>query len=75
MYGDPREGRSDVAIPPKWAPETAGVKQPILSDKGSRRTYAERFWGQVLSKYLLGTQGRPNLCFGGFSTCGEPNLT
>ena len=50
-----------------------GVKQPLLSDKGSRSTYAVRFWGQVLRKYLRGTQGCPHLCFGGFSTYGEPS--
>ena len=26
-----------------------------------------RFWGQLLRKFLRGTQGRPDLCFGGFS--------
>ena len=35
--------------------------------------YAVRFWEQVLRKYLWGTQSRPDLCFGGFSTYGEPN--
>ena len=45
----------------------------MLSDKGSRSIYGDRFWGQVLRKYLQGTQGRPELCFGGFSTYGEPN--
>ena len=52
-----------------WAPETGGVKQPLLSDEGSRNTYA----GQALRKYLLGTQGRPDLCFSGLSIYGEPN--
>ena len=37
-----------------------------MSDKGSRSIYVDRFWGQVLRKYLQGTQGRPELCFGGF---------
>ena len=32
------------------------------------------FWGQVLRKYLRGTQGRPDLCFSGFGTYREPNL-
>ena len=45
----------------------------MLSDKGSRSIYVDRFWGQVLRKYLRGTQGRPELCFGGFSTYGEPH--
>ena len=45
----------------------------MLSDKRSRSTYVDRFWGQVLRKYLGGTQGRPDLCFAGFSTYGEPN--
>ena len=45
----------------------------MLSDKGSQGIYVDRFWGQVLRKYLWGTQGRPELCFGGFSTYGEPN--
>ena len=44
----------------------------MLSDKGSRSIYFDHFWGQVLRKYLQGTQGRPELCFGGFSTFGEP---
>ena len=57
-----------------WAPEVAGVKQPPVSDKGSGSTYAVRFWGQVLRKYLRGTQGHPDLCFGGFSTYGEPMM-
>ena len=35
--------------------------------------YTVRFCGQVLRKYLQGTQGRRDLCFGGFSTYGEPN--
>ena len=56
-----------------WAPEMALVKQPLLSDKGIRSTYAVRFWRQALKKYVRGTQGRPNLCFGGFNTYGEPN--
>ena len=43
------------------------------SDKGSRSIYVDRFRGQVLRKYLQGTQGHPALCFGGFSTYGEPN--
>ena len=38
-----------------------------------RSTYAVRFWGQVLRKYLRGTQGCPGLCFGGFSIYREPN--
>ena len=45
----------------------------MLSDKASRSICVDRFSGQVLRKYLQGTQGRPELCFGGFSTCGEPN--
>ena len=44
----------------------------MLSDKGNWCIYVDRFWGQVLRKYLRGTQGRPKLCFGGFSTYGEP---
>ena len=27
-----------------WPPETARAKQPLLSDKGSRGTYAARYW-------------------------------
>ena len=45
----------------------------MLSDKGSRSIYVDCFWGQVLRKYLPGTQGRLELYFGGFSTYGEPN--
>ena len=45
----------------------------MLSDKGSRSIYVDRFWGQVLRKYLWETQGHPELCFSGFSTYGEPN--
>ena len=56
-----------------WAPETAGVKQPLLSDKQSRSMCDVHFWGQVLRKYLRGIQGRLDLCFGGFNTCGEHN--
>ena len=41
------------------------------SDKGSRSIYVDRFWGQVLRKYLKGTQGRPELRFGGFSPTGN----
>ena len=45
----------------------------MLSDKGSQSIYVDHFWGQVLRKYLQGTQGRPELCVSGFSTYGEPN--
>ena len=45
----------------------------MLSDKGSRSIYVDRFWGQVLRKYLRGTQRRPELCFGAFRTYEEPN--
>ena len=40
-----------------WTPETVGVKQPILSDKGSGRACAVRFWGQVVRI----TFGEPNV--------------
>ena len=30
--------------------------------------------GQVLRNYFWGTQGRPNVCFDGFNTDGEPNV-
>ena len=32
-----------------------------------------RLRGQVVRKYPWGTQGRPDLCFGGFGTYGEPD--
>ena len=35
--------------------------------------YAMCLWGQVVRKYLRGTQGQPDLFFGGFNTCAEPN--
>ena len=38
----------------------------MLSDRGSQSIYIDRFWAQVLSKYLQGTQGHPELCFSGF---------
>ena len=38
-----------------------------------RSIYVDHLWGQVLRKHLWGTQGRPGLCFSGFSTYGEPN--
>ena len=37
----------------------------MLSDKGSRRIYADRFSGQVLRKYVRGTKGCPEVCYGG----------
>ena len=44
----------------------------VLSNKGSRGIYVDRFWGQVLRKYLQGTQARPELCFRGFDANGKP---
>ena len=41
----------------------------MLRESGSRSIYVDRFWRQVLRKYLQVTQGGPELCFGGFSTC------
>ena len=35
--------------------------------------YTVRLWRQVLRKYLRGTQGRVDLCFGGFGTYQDPN--
>ena len=73
FYWGPPEGRGYVAIPPTCGPpRRQGLSSQLLSDKGSRSTYAMRFSGHVLRKYLRRTQGRPDLCFGGFSTYGEP---
>ena len=45
----------------------------MMSDEGSQSIYVDRFWGQMLRKYLWATQGRPKLYFGSFSFNGEPN--
>ena len=62
----------DKFLVPYWGFFSRG-DVAMLSDKGSRSIYVDRFWGQGLRKYLQGTQGCPELCFGGFGTYGEPN--
>ena len=57
-HGDP-EKEGDVAIPHTRGPPRRRGDVAMLSNKGSRSIYVDRFWGQVLRKYLQGIQGRP----------------
>ena len=67
-YGDPEKAGVISPFRPQVGPRDGKGDVAMLSDKGSRSIYVDRFWGQVLTKYLRGTQGRSELCFGGFST-------
>ena len=39
-YGDPQKAKVISPICPHVGPETAGVKQPLMTDKGSSSMYA-----------------------------------